>query len=307
MKVSKRGRAFISAHEGNPLTAYLDPVGIPTIGHGFTMRSAVAKQELKKLGITKLVPGKTKLSAEQSDAIFDAVLNSNEFAGAVRKGIPAGRTVKQHMFDAMLSASFNLGPGFMGWRWKEPWAKSNDVKGAAAIWRNNYNTAAGKKLPGLVRRRREEADMFEHGTYAGTPAMKEAAEVAPATPDDDVKEAQDALSKLGIDPGASDGWYGPKTSAAIRKYQSMHPHLTVDGKLGPATLSQLRRDVVAVREAVTETGGLVTGTGLLSFFTGLPVGWIVGGALVLTVAYFAWRYRDVWQRRLNKLLGRRHV
>lgn len=31
MKVSKRGRAFISAHEGNPLTAYLDPVRVPKL------------------------------------------------------------------------------------------------------------------------------------------------------------------------------------------------------------------------------------------------------------------------------------
>ena len=33
-------------HEGNPLTAYLDPVGVPTIGTGFTMRSDSVRREL---------------------------------------------------------------------------------------------------------------------------------------------------------------------------------------------------------------------------------------------------------------------
>jgi len=35
---SQRGRAFLRGHEGNPLTCYLDSVGVPTIGQGFTMR-----------------------------------------------------------------------------------------------------------------------------------------------------------------------------------------------------------------------------------------------------------------------------
>ena len=34
MNTSSKGRAFIRAHEGNPLTCYLDPIGVPTIGPG---------------------------------------------------------------------------------------------------------------------------------------------------------------------------------------------------------------------------------------------------------------------------------
>jgi len=302
MQVSKRGRAFISAHEGNPLTAYLDPVGVPTIGHGFTMRSAAVRRELAKLGITKLVPGKTKITAAQSDAIFAAVL-ADEFEPAVRKGVPAGRTVRQNMFDAMASASYNLGTGFMGWRWKRPWAERGDIKGSAAIWADNYNTAAGRKLPGLVRRRREEAVMFRDGVYTGTPAVKEVAEVEPATPDGDVREAQEALNKLGV-PVKVDGWFGPKTSAAIKRYQEMHPHLINDGVLGPATLAQLRRDIAALRETVTGTGGITAVGGALSALAGLPWLWIAGGVGVLAAAYFAWRYRDVIQRRWNGMWGR---
>ena len=302
MQTSPRGRAFISAHEGNPLTCYLDPVGVPTIGHGFTMRSPAVKRELAKLGITALRPGKTKITAAQSDAIFEAVLR-DEFAPAVTRALPPGRIVKQHMFDAMSSATYNLGPTFMEWRWKTPWAVDNNVKAAARIWADNYNTAAGKKLPGLVRRRREEAALFELGIYAGTPAVKETTETKPALQDPDVREAQEALNKVGL-PVRVDGWMGPKTRAAILAYQKMHPHLANDGVLGPATLAQLRRDVMAVKDVAQKGGGLIAGSGVLSAVAGLPWLWIAGGVAVVALGYFAWRYRDVVQRRWNKLRGK---
>lgn len=73
---SSRGRALVPGHEGNPLTCHLDPVKVPTIGVGFTTRSAAVRRELAKLGVAKLVPGKIKFTAAQSDAIFAAVLAS---------------------------------------------------------------------------------------------------------------------------------------------------------------------------------------------------------------------------------------
>lgn len=302
MQTSPRGRAFISAHEGNPLTAYLDPAGVPTIGHGFTMRSPAVRKEFAKLGITALKPGKTKITAAQSDAIFEAVLR-DEFAPAVTRALPPGRIVTQHMFDAMSSATYNLGPAFMEWRWKTPWAEKNDVRGAARIWADNYNTAAGKKLPGLVRRRREEAALFEHGVYAGTPAVKDVTETKPALQDPDVREAQEALNKVGL-PVKVDGWMGPKTRAAILAYQKMHPHLANDGVLGPATLAQLRRDVMAVKDVAQKGGSLIAGSGLVSAVAGLPWLWIAAGVAIVAAGYFAWRYRDVVQRRWNKLRGK---
>ncbi|MCV0396972.1 MAG: peptidoglycan-binding protein [Rhizobiaceae bacterium] len=305
MRTSKQGRAFISGHEGNPLTAYLDPVGVPTIGHGFTMRSAAVKRELAKIGITKLVPGKTKITAAQSDAIFAAVLASAEFEGAVNARMPKNRVVKQHMFDAMSSATWNLGAGFMGWRWIEPWRDMGDVAASAAIWASSYNTAAGRKLAGLVRRRKEEARLFAEGRYTGvkegTPRVEQ--EEAPRAPDPVTKEAQEILTKLGI-PVEVDGWYGPRTKAAILAYQKMHPHLVNDGVLGPATLAQLRRDVAAAKDAVSKGIPGVGGIGALSWVAGLPWGWIALAAGVAVAGYFAWRYRDVIQRRWNKLRGK---
>jgi lysozyme len=296
---SPRGRAFLRAHEGNPLTCYLDPVKVPTIGQGFTMRSKAVRAALAKRGITKLVPGKTKITAAQSDEILLEVLAA-EFEPAVVKGSPAGR--KQHQMDAAVSAAYNLGVGAMDWQWAKLW-RSGKIKAAADYLGSHYNTAGGKKLAGLVRRRKEEADLFLNGIYAGTPAAREAAPIPPAAPDAAVKEAQEILTSKGFNPGAIDGWMGEKTAAAVREYQKAHPHLVADGILGPATLAQLRRDAAAVKEAATKGASSAVGSGALAFAAGLPWGWIAAGVAVAVVAYVAYRNRDVLLRWINTKRG----
>lgn len=297
---SPRGRAFMRGHEGNPLTCYLDPVDVPTIGTGFTMRSAAVRRALAKLGITKLVPGKTKITAEQSDAIFAAVL-AEEFEPAVAAKSPGDRT--QHQMDAAVSAIYNLGVGAMEWTWADLW-RTGKPKEAAAYLASHYNTAGGKKLPGLVRRRKEEADLFLNGRYTTGDALKEAKPKPPRKPDAVVKEAQEILTSKGFNPGAIDGWMGEKTREAIIAYQKAHPHLVADGILGPATLSQLRRDAKALKDAAAKGAGSALGSGALAFAAGLPWGWIAAGAAVLVLGYVAYRYRDVIARRWNTWRGR---
>jgi GH24 family phage-related lysozyme (muramidase) len=288
-------------HEGNPLTCYLDPVGIPTIGTGFTMRSAAVRRALARLGITKLVPGKTKITSQQSDAIFAAVL-ADEFEPAVVAASPKNRS--QHQMDAAVSAIYNLGAGAMQWTWADLW-RAGKVKEAAAYLGSHYNTADGKKLPGLVRRRKEEAELFLNGRYASAGgAVKEATQKPPRKPDATVKEAQEILTSKGFNPGAIDGWMGEKTRDAIIAYQKAHPHLEADGILGPATLSQLRRDAKALKDAAAKGAGSAVGSGALAFMAGLPWGWIAAGALLLAVGYVAYRYRDVLKRRWNSWRGR---
>ncbi|MCV9965707.1 peptidoglycan-binding protein [Pararhizobium sp. BT-229] len=303
---SSRGRAFVRGHEGNPLTCYLDPVKVPTIGTGFTMRSAAVRRELAKIGITKLVPGKTKITAAQSDAIFAAVLAS-EFEPAVVAKSPANRT--QWQMDASASAIYNLGTGAMDWQWANLW-RSGQVKAAADYLGTHYNTAGGKKLKGLVRRRLEEANLFRLGIYGGT-AKPEGVprEASPEKTKSDpvVKEAQEILTSKGFNPGAIDGWMGEKTRDAIVAYQKAHPHLEADGILGPATLTQLRRDAAAVKEAVTKGAGSAAGSGALAFAAGLPWGWVAAGVAVAVVAWVAYRNRDLIVRRWNTWRGKEAV
>lgn len=299
---SERGRAFLRAHEGNPLTAYFDPVRVPTIGTGFTMRSRACREALAKIGITKLVPGKTKITAAQSDAILAYAL-ANEFEPSVVRGSPDDR--KQHQMDAGSSVVFNLGTGAMKWKWAELW-RSGDVVGAARHLANNYNTAGGKRLSGLVRRRKEEAALFATGKYTGigdgVPRVE--TPVAPKRPDPVVKEAQELLTARGFNPGAIDGWMGAKTKEAVIAYQNAHPHLVNDGIIGPATIAQLRRDAQAAKDAVTKGGGSVVSTGVAAAAAGLPWAWIAGGVALVVVGYFAWRYRDVIARRWNTMRGK---
>jgi lysozyme len=308
-KVSKRGRAFIRGHEGNPLTCYLDAVGEPTIGQGFTMRSKAVRAALARRGITKLVPGKTKITEAQSDEILLEVLAS-EFEPAVVKNSPDGRT--QHQMDAATSAIYNLGTGAMDWQWAKLW-RGGDVKGAGQYLSSHYNTAKGKKLAGLVRRRKEEASLFLNGNYGGimmtepegVPRTQK--EKKPALQDPVVREAQELLTAAGFNPGAIDGWMGEKTKAAVIAYQKAHPHLVADGIIGPATLAQLRRDAMAAKDAATKGAGSIAGSGVTAWAAGLPWGWIVAGVAVVAVAYFAWRYRDIIQARWNKFRGKEVV
>ena len=303
--MSQRGRAFLRRLEGNPLTCYLDSRKIPTIGTGFTMRSDSCRRELARIGITKLVPGKTKITADQSDAILDAVL-ADEYVPAVVAQSPADRN--QHQLDAAASACFNLGVGAMNWEWAKLW-RAGKLKAAADYLGTHYNTAGGVKLPGLVRRRREEALLFEQGIYTGLDAAQpegvpRVATAAPTPTDPVVREAQELLTSAGLNPGAIDGWMGEQTKAAVLAYQRAHPHLVADGIIGPATLAQLRRDAGAARTAATKAASSGAGTAIAAWTAGLPWGWIAAGAVVIVLAYIAYRNRDLIVRRWNSARGK---
>mgnify|MGYP001336630195 CR=1 FL=1 len=258
------------------------------------------------------MPGKTKITAEQSDRIFQEVLDQ-ECEPAVEHGLPGAA---QHEFDAGVSGTYNLGARFMGWEWAKLWRVGK--KGAAARYlANHYNTAGGKKLPGLVRRRKEEAQLLQFGVYPGVDgATLGAAEGQPraatpkpgAKPDAVVEEAQRILTARGFNPGAIDGWMGERTRAAILAYQRAHPHLIDDGILGPATLAQLRRDAQAAKEIIIDTvgkgGGGSLAAGALASVAGLPWQWIVPAIIAVALAWAIWRHRDVIARRWNSLIGR---
>lgn len=300
MRTSKRGRDYIRGHEGEVLTCYLDPAGVPTIGTGATLRSRVANSYFKG----KMIPGVTKITKAQSDRLFKAML-AEEYEPPVIEGMPGAN---QHEFDAGADNCYNMGPGSLKWKWAQLW-RAGKKTAAAKYLATHYHTAKGKVLPGLVRRRFETSEIMLKGKYPkhvmGEGVAREAVEIAPAKPDPVVKEAQQILTKRGFNPGAIDGWMGQRTKSALLAYQKAHPHLVNDGILGPATLAQLRRDAQAAGQIVKETATKGAGGGLFAgvaaFFSGLPWGWIAAGIVLAVLLWAAWRYRDVFLRRFNSM------
>lgn len=159
MRVSDRGLAFIARHEGFVARAYRDPVGVLTIGYGFTMGSRVFATFWRDRHGRALAPG-DRLDRGEADALLRRLVDG-EYGAAVTRELGA---LPQHRHDAACSVAFNLGPRALGWRWARA-LKAGDVAGAAKILGANYNTAGGRRLAGLVRRRREEAALLLAGDY----------------------------------------------------------------------------------------------------------------------------------------------
>lgn len=283
MRVSEKGLAFIASHEGLVLNAYLDPAGIVTIGYGFTNRSRVFLAWAKTKWGRAMRMG-DKLTKREADDIL-AKLLAEEYEPPVEKKF--GRALTQQQFDACVSACYNLGPGCLAWRWAKA-LKVGDEKEAARLLRVTGTKAKGRTLKGLVRRRRDEADLIEHGTYPnhGTTNI---------TADNDILELQRNLEKLGYDPGPVDGFLGRQTRDAVRRFQKENPPLAVDGIAGPATRSAIARALKSkpvekptVTETVTEykkTMGVFSGliaavTAFLEQIDGSTIALVIGALVV---------------------------
>lgn len=297
MQLSEMGAVFVAQHEGNVTRAYRDPVGIVTIGTGFTNRSAAFSAYWQQKHGRKMRMGDT-LGREESLKLLPKVADE-EYGAAVNRDI---RPTEQHHYDGATSACFNLGPGAAKWRWGVA-LRDGKVATAAQILGSNYNTADGRRLPGLVRRRREEAQVIEHADYGHISL--------PAQPDADLMDYQRHLKALGHDPGPIDGLEGDKTTAAILAFQQRHPDLANDGVMGPATKAQIDRAVAAKREGVL-VGGAGAGAGAvvvavarerIEEIASVPLDWLpwaVGAVVLIGLAFAAQRYWPEFRNMMDR-------
>lgn len=146
MKTSKTGVKLIKDFEGLRTKAYLDAVGVPTIGYGTT--SGV------KMG--------TVITEAQAETYLQADLRKFEDAVSRLVKVP----LKQAQFDALVSFTYNLGEGNL---------KSSTLLRVLNNGRYDlvpdqmlrWNKAGGKVLKGLTERRAAEATLFETGSYKG--------------------------------------------------------------------------------------------------------------------------------------------
>lgn len=142
MQTSKKGRDFIKGFEALRLIAYPDPGtgGKPwTIGWGHT----------------KGVRQGDHITQDQAEQFFSDDLAVYELT--VNSAIKCPMT--QSQFDAMVSLAFNIGgPAFAGSTLVKKF-NVGDAKGAAdefPKWKNS----GGKVMPGLVKRRAAEREVF---------------------------------------------------------------------------------------------------------------------------------------------------
>jgi lysozyme len=158
MKIPQEAINLVKEFEGLRLEAYLDPVGVVTIGYGYTNRAGYG-------------PG-VKMGDKWTEDLADEMLA----VGVEKFGAEIRPLFKQqpnpHQFGAFVSLAYNIGtPAFAKSTALKRW-NAGDMMGCAEAmaW---FNKAGGKVLRGLVRRREAEVALF----------LKDYAEPKPAAPD----------------------------------------------------------------------------------------------------------------------------
>lgn len=290
MRISERGRDFVGLHEGFVSRAYRCPAGVITIGYGFTNGSLVFRRYWQATRGRELRMGDT-ITREEADRLLTALLDE-EYGAAVARGVEPRR---QNHFDGATSMTFNCGPGALSWRWAQA-LRRGDIAEAARLLRTTATTANGRTLPGLVRRRAEEADLVQHGIYKGLPRP------AAGAPDDEVRWVQTQLAALGYDPGPIDGLMSPRTRNEVKAFQLAHG-LVVDGIPGPATRAAIVRalDAKAGNQATAGAAAAGGAAGTVAEGGALdPTILLWALAAVALVAGAAW----LWRNR-GRITGRR--
>jgi lysozyme len=130
----------LAVHEGYRENAYLDIVGVPTIGYGTT--------EGVRLGDR----------TDPIKALERALSDMQKFEGAIKQCVRV--PLYQHEYDAFLSLSYNIGSGAFCRSTLVRKLNMGDYKGACdEIGKWVY--AKGKIVNGLVKRRAKEKAMCE--------------------------------------------------------------------------------------------------------------------------------------------------
>ena len=147
-KIGQAGLKLIMEFEGCRLTAYQCSAGVWTIGYGHT--AGVYKG-------MKITQAQAEAYLKQDVAKFEKYVNNPSY-------VPFMDKLNQNQFDALVSFAFNLGPGNLKKLCKG--RTINQVSGAMP----QYCKANGKTLPGLQRRRKAEATLYNKKVQSCTGA-----------------------------------------------------------------------------------------------------------------------------------------
>lgn len=138
-RINARGHDLIKRHEGLRLTAYLCPAGRYTIGYGHT-RNVCAGDVVTHEQAERLLREDLAVFEKGVDQLVLVALNANQFAALVSFSFSVGLHA---LYRSSLLNLLNR-----GWYAQVP----------AQLQR--WTRAEGRALPGLVKRRRDEAALW---------------------------------------------------------------------------------------------------------------------------------------------------
>lgn len=139
-RTEEAGQAIIKEYEGLRLEAYTCPAGVWTIGWGHTGPE---------------VEDGLEISLDEAQEYFEEDLL--KFETGIRKYVMV--EINQNQFDALVSLSYNIGIGAFKSSTLLRKLNAGDIQGAAnqfLVWK--YESK--RVLPGLVRRRKSERELF---------------------------------------------------------------------------------------------------------------------------------------------------
>jgi len=139
MKTSEKGLELIKKHEGLTLKAYKCPAGVWTIGYGHTGGVNPSDVITKEKAVEFL-----KEDVRESETAINGNL----------------KNLNQNQFDALVSFVFNTGSGNFLRSTLLKKAKVNPNERTISDEFQKWVHAAGKVLPGLVKRRKEESELY---------------------------------------------------------------------------------------------------------------------------------------------------
>ncbi|MGJ1196297.1 lysozyme [Sphingobacterium spiritivorum] len=147
MRISEKGIALIKRFEGFFSKPYKDPIGIPTIGYGFTY----------------YLPSRIKVTIQDKPMTEQ---QATEMLKEVLKGYESDvlRLVKkpltQNQFDALVSFTYNLGATNLSKSTLLRKLNVNPNDPSIGLEFVKWNKAGGKVFRGLTLRREAERDLY---------------------------------------------------------------------------------------------------------------------------------------------------
>lgn len=312
MLMTQPGITALHSREGVRLKAYLDSVGVPTIGWGHTkgvlMGQTITLEQAEKFFLEDLdshaapilAAVKVPLADHQKDALISIAFNIG--VGAFKKStflkrINAGASPKQ-IADAIMM-------------WKVP----EEIIGRRRAEVNQFFTPYDVALPTQTAKKLVPASQVgatvKPGPAATVPADTQGNPIPPrggwaedSLPAFEVRAIQQTLRDRGWQiVGMVDGKWGTNTTAAVKALQEQaakeDPSIIVDGHYGPQT-KKLLADADLSTKVISEERKKTSASDLAAIGTpgvvqGRKITFASVGSILMAVASFGVALAQGWQ------------